>query len=107
MTTSRQRPAVRRRTRRVAALTSMAGLVLGTGLAGGGMANSQPQQESEPYPICNYTPGEDAQPAQSQIDARYEADEELRAALGAPTGDEVVEDGVAYRDYEQGRLYYT
>lgn len=47
------------------------------------------------------------QQQQSAIDERYENDPELRALLGAPVADEVVDSGVHYRGYERGRLYYT
>ncbi|MEV5541614.1 PQQ-dependent sugar dehydrogenase [Saccharopolyspora shandongensis] len=41
------------------------------------------------------------------IDRRYEAEPQLRNLLGQPTGPEIAEDGIRYRSYERGRLYWT
>nr|WP_199430045.1 PQQ-dependent sugar dehydrogenase [Qaidamihabitans albus] len=41
------------------------------------------------------------------IEQRYEAEPELRALLGAPTGPEIVDGAVHHRAYEQGKLYWS
>ncbi|MGP4015407.1 PQQ-dependent sugar dehydrogenase [Saccharopolyspora sp. 5N708] len=41
------------------------------------------------------------------IDQRYDAEPQLRSLLGAPTGPEIAEGGIRYRDHERGRLYWT
>ncbi len=41
------------------------------------------------------------------IDQRYADDPQLRQLLGEPTGPEVIEGGLHYRDYEGGRLYWS
>ncbi|GAB3490992.1 PQQ-dependent sugar dehydrogenase [Amycolatopsis cihanbeyliensis] len=41
------------------------------------------------------------------IEQRYEAEPDLQALLGAPTGPEIVDGDVHYRPYEQGRLYWS
>ncbi|EHR53304.1 glucose/sorbosone dehydrogenase [Saccharomonospora marina XMU15] len=38
---------------------------------------------------------------------RYASDPDVRSVLGEPTGPEVIEGGVYYRTYENGRLYWT
>ncbi|RZS34006.1 LGFP repeat-containing protein [Herbihabitans rhizosphaerae] len=56
---------------------------------------------------CAYRPPDrTAQMTKSAIDARYSADSQLRALLGAPAGDEVGE-GIRYRDYQRGRMYWA
>lgn len=41
------------------------------------------------------------------IEQRYNGDAALRQQLGAPTAPEVLDSGVRYRDYQNGRLYWS
>ena len=41
------------------------------------------------------------------IDRRFAADPGLGEIIGAPTGPEIAEGGIRYRDHEHGRLYWT
>jgi uncharacterized protein with LGFP repeats/glucose/arabinose dehydrogenase len=43
----------------------------------------------------------------SPIEQRYQSDTALRQLLGQPTGAEVLDDTVRYRDYTGGRLYWS
>ncbi|MFC7341167.1 PQQ-dependent sugar dehydrogenase [Saccharopolyspora griseoalba] len=43
----------------------------------------------------------------SPIQRRYDAEPELRALLGGPTGPEVVDGPVHHRSYQNGRLYWS
>ncbi|NKQ55259.1 PKD domain-containing protein [Amycolatopsis sp. K13G38] len=43
----------------------------------------------------------------SPIDQRYASDTALRQWIGTPTGAEVADGGVHYRDYQNGRLYWS
>jgi hypothetical protein len=46
-------------------------------------------------------------PTTTAIAARWLNDEALRARVGDPTGDELVDGAVRWRDYQRGRLYWS
>lgn len=98
--------------RRLAAPALAAALLTATfapGVAGATSPSDRASTSPGPRPaaICDYQQ-ESADPSQqSPIDQRYGSDATLRAALGAPTGEEQVENGVRWRAYENGRLYWT
>ncbi|ASR37338.1 hypothetical protein BAY61_22675 [Prauserella marina] len=91
-----------------AAVASTAAVLLtilgGTGSAGQGLQTPLAAK-------CAYTPtgassGSSGTEQESPIDERYNTEPDLRELLGAPTGEEVG-DGIRFRPYENGRMYWS
>ncbi|WP_461142884.1 LGFP repeat-containing protein [Salinifilum aidingensis] len=92
--------------RGVVSVASASALAVGVPAAAAG-ASGEPRPAGASAPICDYQPGATARVAGSAIDDRYESEVGLRQMLGEPVAEEVVDGGMHYREYENGRLYWT